>query len=195
MYSLINTYTRDPQPSICPFFYSANTVCSMDTPYTHRFVQYVSANYTIMRYVHLYLCASIPTIFYMPYKMFFIKWQATHAPPLSHLGHCCCGAPSLTRGRVCLLYVLLALASVVFLGFESNGTWYHFLLSQIWDFPFRRFLGLAGSRWRCSTPPPHGSANSAVTSPGVIWRVSLRQVPAVPHSRHLIEEFCVAFPI
>jgi hypothetical protein len=27
-----------------------------------------------------------------------------------------CGAPSLTRGRVCLLYMLLALASVVFLG-------------------------------------------------------------------------------
>jgi hypothetical protein len=33
-----------------------------------------------------------------------------------------CGAPSLTRGRVCLLYVLLALASAVFLGSESLGT-------------------------------------------------------------------------
>jgi hypothetical protein len=30
------------------------------------------------------------------------------------------------------------------------------LLSQIWDFPFRRLLRLAGSRWRYSTPPPHG---------------------------------------
>jgi hypothetical protein len=28
------------------------------------------------------------------------------------------------------------------------------LLSQIWDFPFRRLLRLAGSRWRYSTPPP-----------------------------------------
>jgi hypothetical protein len=32
----------------------------------------------------------------------------------------------------------------------------HILLSQIWDFPFRRLLRLAGSRWRYSTPPPHG---------------------------------------
>jgi hypothetical protein len=47
-----------------------------------------------------------------------------------------CGAPSLTRGRVCLLYMLLTLASVVFLGSESHGTRDHILLSQIWDFPF-----------------------------------------------------------
>jgi hypothetical protein len=32
----------------------------------------------------------------------------------------------------------------------------HILLSQIWDFPFRRFLRLAGPRWRYSTPPPRG---------------------------------------
>jgi hypothetical protein len=32
----------------------------------------------------------------------------------------------------------------------------HILLSQIWDFPFRRLLRLTGSRWRYSTPPPHG---------------------------------------
>jgi hypothetical protein len=29
-------------------------------------------------------------------------------------------------------------------------------LPQIWDFPFHRLLRLAGSRWRYSTPPPHG---------------------------------------
>jgi hypothetical protein len=34
--------------------------------------------------------------------------------------------------------------------------WDRILLSQIWDFPFRRLLRLAGSRWRYSTPPPHG---------------------------------------
>jgi hypothetical protein len=67
-----------------------------------------------------------------------------------------CGAPSLTRGQVCLLYMLLALASAVFHGSESLGTRDHILLSQIWDFPFRRLLWLAGSRWRYSTPPPHG---------------------------------------
>jgi hypothetical protein len=67
-----------------------------------------------------------------------------------------CGAPSLTRGRICLLYVLLALASAVFLGSESRRTRGNILLSQIRDFPFRRLLRLAGSRWRYSTPPPHG---------------------------------------
>jgi hypothetical protein len=33
----------------------------------------------------------------------------------------------------------------------------HILLSQIQDFPFHRLLRLAGSRWRYSTPPLHGS--------------------------------------
>jgi hypothetical protein len=70
-----------------------------------------------------------------------------------------CGAPSLTRGRVCYLYMLLALASAVFLRSESLVTRYRILLSQIWDFPFRRLVRLAGSRWRYSTPPPHGLTN------------------------------------
>jgi hypothetical protein len=54
--------------------------------------------------------------------------------------------------------MLLALASAVLLGSEFLGTRDHILLSQIWDFPFRRFLLLAGSRWRYSTLPPHGFA-------------------------------------
>jgi hypothetical protein len=73
------------------------------------------------------------------------------------LRSCFCGAPSLTRGRVCLLNILLALASAVFLGPEFLGTRDRILLSLIWDFPFRRLLRLAGARWRYSTPPPHGS--------------------------------------
>jgi hypothetical protein len=64
-------------------------------------------------------------------------------------------ALSLTRVRVCLLYMLLALASAVFLGSEPLATSDHILLSQIWDVPFRRLLRLAGSRWRYSIPPPH----------------------------------------
>jgi hypothetical protein len=40
-----------------------------------------------------------------------------------------CGVPSLTRGRICLLYMLLA--SKVFLGSESLGTRNHILLSQM----------------------------------------------------------------
>jgi hypothetical protein len=42
-----------------------------------------------------------------------------------------CEAPSLTRRRVCLLYMLLVLASAVFLGSESLGSRDHILLSQI----------------------------------------------------------------
>jgi hypothetical protein len=82
------------------------------------------------------------------------------------LRSCSCGAPSLTRGRVCPLYMLLALDSEVFLGSESLGTWDHILLSQIWDFPFRRLLRLAGSRWRYSAPPPHGEGNVLPPSSG-----------------------------
>jgi hypothetical protein len=79
--------------------------------------------------------------------IFITLWQ---------LGSCFSGAPFLTIGRVCLLYMLLVLASVFFLGFESLRTRDHSLLSQVWDFPFRRLLRLAGSRWMYSTPPTHG---------------------------------------
>jgi hypothetical protein len=57
---------------------------------------------------------------------------------------CWCGALSLTRGRVCRLQLMLALASSFNLGFESGGTRDHILLPQIRDFHFRRFLRLAG---------------------------------------------------
>jgi hypothetical protein len=73
---------------------------------------------------------------------------------LWQLRSCFCGAPSLTKGRVCLLYMLLTLASV--LGSEFLRTRNHIWLSQIWDVPFRCLIRLAGSRWRYSTPPPHG---------------------------------------
>jgi hypothetical protein len=56
---------------------------------------------------------------------------------LLQLRFCFCRAPSLTRGRVCPLCMLLALASVVFLWSESLWTHGHILLSQVWDFPFR----------------------------------------------------------
>jgi hypothetical protein len=85
------------------------------------------------------------------------------------LRSCSYGAPSLTRGRVCPLYMLLALASAVFLGSETLGTWDHILLSHIWDFTFRRLLRLAGSRWRYSIPPPHWElACLSVTSREVV---------------------------
>jgi hypothetical protein len=55
--------------------------------------------------------------------------------------------------RVCRLQLLLALDSAVIFGYESRKTRGHILLSQFRDFPFRRLLRLAGSRWRYSTPP------------------------------------------
>jgi hypothetical protein len=44
------------------------------------------------------------------------------------------GAPSLTRGRVCLLYMLLDLASAIFLWSEPLWSRDHILLSHIRDF-------------------------------------------------------------
>jgi hypothetical protein len=78
-------------------------------------------------------------------QIFIIVWQ---------LRVCWFGAPSLTRGGVCRLQLLLALASAVIFGSEFR----HILLSQIRDFPFRRLLRIARSRWRYSTPPPYGFA-------------------------------------
>jgi hypothetical protein len=70
---------------------------------------------------------------------------------------CWFGAPSRMRGRVCRLQFLLAPASAVIFWSESHRIRGHILLSQIWDFPFRRLLPLAGLRWRYSIPPPHES--------------------------------------
>jgi hypothetical protein len=80
-------------------------------------------------------------------QIFIIVWK---------LRVCWFGAPSLTRGRVCRLQLLLALASAVIFGSESQRTRGHILLFQIRDFPFRSLRRLPGSRWRYSSPPPHG---------------------------------------
>jgi hypothetical protein len=80
-------------------------------------------------------------------QILIIVWQ---------LRVCWFGAPSQTRGRVCRLQLLLVLARAVIFGSESPRTRGLILLSQIRDFLFRRLLRLAGSRWRYSTPPPHG---------------------------------------
>jgi hypothetical protein len=98
-------------------------------------------------------------------------------------GSCFCGAPSLTKGWVCLLHMLLALASAVFLESESLGTRDHILLSHIWDFPSRRLLRLAGSRWRYSTPLPHellsrlSESESYVTTDGQSASLSWNKAP------------------
>jgi hypothetical protein len=104
--------------------------------------------YLVRHFVTCYVLVSSPSIF-------ITVWQ---------LRSCFCGAPSLTRGWVCLLYMLLALARAIFLESEFLGTPNHILLSQIWDFPFRRLLRLAGSQWRYSTPPPHGLLTDSLAS-------------------------------
>jgi hypothetical protein len=102
-------------------------------------------------------------------RYFLTVWQ---------LRSCFCGVLSLTRGYVCFLYMLLVLSSAVFLGFESQGTRDHNLLSQIWDFPFRRLLRLAGSRWVDSTPPPDGGHELWVfTAPYIEVRVVSTEIP------------------
>jgi hypothetical protein len=80
------------------------------------------------------MCLGIKHTFGAYDQIFISLWQ---------LRACFSGAPTLTRGRVCLLYTLLAFASVVFFGSESLWTRDHILLSQIWGFPFRRLLWLA----------------------------------------------------
>jgi hypothetical protein len=79
-------------------------------------------------------------------QIFISLWQ---------LRICWCWELSLTRGRVCRLQLLLTLANAVIFGSESRRTRGHIFLSQIRDFPFRRLLRLAGSRWRYSTPSQH----------------------------------------
>jgi hypothetical protein len=55
---------------------------------------------------------------------------------------CWYGALSLTRGQVCRLQLLFALATEIIFVSESCGIRDHILLSQIRDFPFRRLLRL-----------------------------------------------------
>jgi hypothetical protein len=89
---------------------------------------------------------------------------------------CWCGALSLTRGRVCRLQLLLALASAVILGSESHGSRDHILLSQIRDFPFRRLLRLAGQRWRYSTPPLGTCLLSRCLETGLVYLLISRSL-------------------
>jgi hypothetical protein len=159
----------------------------------------------ILRFLHLNLGASFPFILLTANCLGQVKLKVTLRLTVSqsaslgvepHLGlmtryltiwqlrSCFCGASSLTRGRVCLLYTLLGLPNAVFLGSESLGTRDHILLSQIWDFLFRRLLRLAGLRWRYSTPPPHGHVWVAT----VVFKITSRHGP---HGKRLL--YCLEF--
>jgi hypothetical protein len=109
-------------------------------------------------------------------QIFITFWQ---------LRICFCGAPSLTRGWVCLLYIVLAFASEFLLGSESLWSRDHILLSQFWDFPFRRLLRLARSRWRYSTPPPHECAISVKSKSKLCYKRQLVSQSVLEYSPHL----------
>jgi hypothetical protein len=100
---------------------------------------------------------------------------------------------SLTRGWVCHLQLVLAFASAFILRYEFRGTRDNILLSQIRDFCFRRLLRLAGLRWRCSTPLPHGSIRPRLLGS---WLYSLGTDPtentASNHFYIVVTSVCLA---
>jgi hypothetical protein len=63
---------------------------------------------------------------------------------------CCCGAPSLTRGRICYVQLVLVLASAVILRSESRGTHNHVLLLRFGTCPTWR------ARFSCLHTPGIG---------------------------------------
>jgi hypothetical protein len=73
----------------------------------------------------------------------FILMCGTHLGPATNLSLiifrqlrvCWCGAPSLTRSRVCSFQFLLSIASAAFLWSESHGTREHILLSLFLRLP------------------------------------------------------------
>jgi hypothetical protein len=99
----------------------------------------------------------------------------------------CGGALSDERTGLSFIYAA-GPRQVVFLGSESLRTRDHILLSQIWDFPFRRLLRLTGSRWRYSTPPPHGCWTVADL---LMW--SARVEPNISH--HVLQFLCYSVSV
>jgi hypothetical protein len=89
---------------------------------------------------------------------------ATNFPLLSliifrRLRVCWCGAPSLTRSRVCIFQLLLGIASAAFLRYESHETHEHILLSLFLRLPQPEEPG------SCTYfPQEHGSP---VITPGI----------------------------
>jgi hypothetical protein len=95
-----------------------------------------------------------------PHELYSTVWQLQSF--FSFYGCVCVWGAPFMRGWVCLLYMLLAFASTVFFGSESQGTHGHILLFHFFDFPFHCLLWLAGSWYLYSTLPPHGYAAGVI---------------------------------
>jgi hypothetical protein len=81
---------------------------------------------------------------------------------------CWYGALSLSRGRLCCLQLLQALASAVILGSEFRGTRDRILLFEVWDFLFVAFYdsqGYGGGIW----PRLHTGLTEHATSELVLY--------------------------
>jgi hypothetical protein len=122
---------------------------------------------------------------------------------IRHLQVCWCGAPSLMRGQVCRLQLLVALTSAVILNswpyFAVSDsrlppTWrarYPYLYPQVTGcpshttdtrFPLLRLLWLAGLQWRYSNPHPCGGWLKWTTSSRYVAPVQTAQKTSLPSS-------------
>jgi hypothetical protein len=95
---------------------------------------------------------------------------------LWQLRSCFSGEPSLTRRQVSLLYMLLALTSLVFPGSVSFGTCDHILLSQILRLSFSSPPTTRRVRWRYSKPPPYGLVTVSKVKVKVILRPTVSRL-------------------
>jgi hypothetical protein len=111
--------------------------------------------------------------------------------------YCHTVAPSLTRGRVSRLQLLLVVASAAILWSESRGTYYHILLTQWARFPY---LFPRGTRWTSysprhwvpfSSPPTTRRAAVELFEPA-FTRVSKTEflqnninIQFIPHRKHI----------
>jgi hypothetical protein len=134
-----------------------------------------------------------------------LSWNKTlvwslrsHFITVRQLRVCWCEAFSLTRGRVCRLQLLLALASAAIFGSESSGIRDHILLFQIRDFLFVAFYDSQGYGWRYSNPPPYTSLQGRLYSVSVsivgyayprrrvVWHLSVNCVLSVATKRSTV---------
>jgi hypothetical protein len=106
-------------------------------------------------------------------QIFITLWQ---------LQCCFCGVPSLTRERICLLYMLLVLASLVFLGSEFLGT-------RDLRLPFSSPPTTRRVMVEVFDPPPHGSTLSdsrlLFLFPPTTHRATVKVFDPPPHGNRI----------